>query len=151
MRWHRLTGAGPFFVRDHIPIAWAEHAGRPAVFDHSTALGQWGPLMLELVQHHEVTPGTLDRRVRGGGPGINHVAWFVDDLDGERARLVAEGADEVMVASTGTVEFAFLAPPGPVGHLVEVYEPVAPLRERYRLVHDAANGWNGRDPVREMP
>lgn len=149
--WSRLTGAGPFFVREHIPIAWATHAGRPAVFDHSTALGQWGPLMLELVVHHEVSPPALEQRIRGRGRGINHVAWFVDDLATERERLERDGHTEVMAASTGTTTFAFFEPEFGAGHLVECYEATGPLRDRYLMVRAAAADWDGADPVRPMP
>jgi catechol 2,3-dioxygenase-like lactoylglutathione lyase family enzyme len=149
-RWHALTGAGPFFVKEHIPIDWAEHDGRPATFDHSTALGQWGPVMLELVVHHQVDPPELAQRIRGSGPGINHVAVFVDDLDAERDRLVREGATEVLRAQTGTTTFAFFEPADPLGHLLECYEATGILRSLYRMIRDAAVDWDGSDPVRPL-
>ena len=41
-------GAGPFFVRHHPPFD-AVHHGAPAVFNHSSAYGQWGDVQVELV------------------------------------------------------------------------------------------------------
>lgn len=145
-RWHELTGAGPFFVREHVPIAWATHQGQPAVFDHSTACGQWGPVMIELVQHHRVEPPAMAAAF--GSTGINHVAWFVDDLEAERSRLVAAGGTEVMHAHTGSVAFAFFDLGDHTGHLVECYEPMEFLTGFYATVREAARNWDGADPVR---
>ena len=148
--WHDLTGAGPFFITEHIPVEWATHDGEAAVYDHSTALGQWGPVMIELVVHHEVSPPSLADAVGTGELGINHVAWFVEDLEEERERLTAGGAREVLHASTGPVTFAFFEPASPTGHLIECYEAKGRLRGLYRMVRDASIGWDGSDPVRRL-
>ena len=43
------TGAGPFVVASHIQLAAARVGGVPGAFDHSSAYGQWGRIMVELV------------------------------------------------------------------------------------------------------
>lgn len=148
LRFHTVTGAGPFFVRDHIPIDRAVHGSAPAVFDHSSACGQWGELMVEFVTHHRLEPAGLDRAMRRSRPGFHHVAWFVEDLDRELDRLAAASAEPVLVADTGAVRFAFVDPGEPVGHLVECYEPNDYLQAFYRAVRSAAVGWDGARPVR---
>jgi Glyoxalase/Bleomycin resistance protein/Dioxygenase superfamily len=66
------TGAGPFFVSAHIPLASARVFGKTADFDHSSAYGQWGDVMVELVEEH--TPPIVEP-----GSGIHHIAFFVAD------------------------------------------------------------------------
>ena len=43
-------GAGPFYVVEEIQLEWGEHRGQQCKFVHSSAYGQWGNIMMELVQ-----------------------------------------------------------------------------------------------------
>jgi catechol 2,3-dioxygenase-like lactoylglutathione lyase family enzyme len=135
------TGAGPFFVLRHIPLADSRVHGRPAPFDHSSAYGQWGSVMVELVQEHTpalVTPGS----------GLHHVAFMVPDLVDAMRLGAQQGWHEVLWAATATgQQFAFASAPE-LGHLVEMYEPSQRLLGFYARIADAAQGWDGGDPVR---
>ena len=67
--------------------------GEPCTFDHSSAIGKWGPIFLELIELHEVTPELESRYYTGGAGGSNiaHVAYIVDDPAAEGDRLEAAG------------------------------------------------------------
>ena len=65
-RWVSERGVGPFFVIEHIAVTDVLYRGAPAVFDHSSAYGQWGGLMVELVCDHTVGPSPI---ADGVGPG----------------------------------------------------------------------------------
>ena len=65
-RWVEATGAGPFFhLGDHVTFEETLLEGEPCVFDHGSAIGRWGPIFLELMQLHEVTPGARGARPQG--------------------------------------------------------------------------------------
>ena len=146
-RHARDYGMGPFFVSRHIPLASVTHRGQVGSFDHSSAYGQWGSVMVELVCVHSATPVELATEVRRS-PGLHHMAYFVDDLDAEEARLEALGHPQVMLAATGSgVRFAFHRAAN-LGHFFELYEPSPGLLGFYAMVRDAAAGWDGSDPVR---
>ena len=148
-RWHELFGAGPFFVRDNVPVRRVLVDGEEAVFDHSCALGQWGNVMVELVHHHEMAPAALERDMRRGGTGVHHVACFVDDLEAARDQLVAGGARVVMDAQSNEVRFIFLDLGPELGHMVELYEETPYMSDLYALVREASIGWDGSDLIRE--
>lgn len=148
-RWHELTGAGPFFVRENVPTTKVTVDGEEAVFDHTCALGQWGNVMVEFVHHHELAPTALDDVMRRGGTGIHHVAAFVDDIEAARDQLVAAGVREVMDAFTPETRFMFFDPGPEFGHLVEIYEDKPYLTKLYARVAEAAQGWDGSDLLRE--
>jgi len=135
------TGAGPFFVLRNIPLARSRVRGHDAPFDHSSAYGQWGEVMVELVQEHTaplVAPGS----------GIHHVAFMVPDLDQALIDALGYGWSEELWAATATGQcFAFVRAPE-LGHLVEMYEPSERLVGFYQRVAEAARGWNGDEPVR---
>ena len=142
-------GAGPFFVRHHPPFD-AIHCGAPAVFNHSSAYGQWGELQVELVRLGTCTPETLHRAL-AAPTGIHHVAMFVDSLDDDRQRLEGAGLSCLMEATTPSgLRFAFLDGRAQLGHLVEIYEPADSVLRLYSAVREAAVGWDGNDPVRAI-
>jgi hypothetical protein len=149
-RHHAMFGSGPFFVADHIPLGSVTHQGASATFDHSSAYGQWGAVMVELVAVHESTPASLARAVRTGGRGIHHVARFVEDLDAEGARLQSCGYPQVLLAETGSgLRFAF-HDGDDLGHLLEIYEPRPRLTALYERVEAAARQWDGQEVIRSL-
>jgi hypothetical protein len=148
-RWAASTGAGPFLVAEHVTLSNAVHAGRPAALDHSCALGAWGGVQVELFDVHRAEPSSLARAIGTGREGLHHVAWFVDDLDDERARIAAAGWHEVLSAEAAGSTFSFHAADH-AGHLVEVYEPAGAIAAVYRATFAAAAAWDGQHPVREM-
>lgn len=142
-------GTGPFFVNEHIPLASVAHRGEPAVFDHSSAYGQSGGVMVELVRQHRVEPESLRRQLSQRGTGVHHVAYFVEDLDREAARLDELGYPQAMLAATASGRrFAFHDAVAELGHLLEIYELDDALAGFYAMVAGAASGWDGREPVR---
>jgi catechol 2,3-dioxygenase-like lactoylglutathione lyase family enzyme len=141
-RFARRTGAGPFFVVEHIPVASAVVFGEPRPFDHSSAYGQWGDVMVELVAEH--TPPIV-----APGSGVHHVACWVDSLDAGIAWGAAQGWPTALLAETTAGQrFAFLDARAELGHLVELYEPTERLVAFFARVAAAAEGWDGSDPVR---
>jgi catechol 2,3-dioxygenase-like lactoylglutathione lyase family enzyme len=142
-------GAGPFFVRHH-PQFEAIHDHSPALFNHSSAYGQWGAMQVELVQLGACSPVSLHRQLTNDG-GIHHVAMFVESLSAEQARLEALGMPCVMQATTPSgLQFAFHDGRAELGHLIEIYEPADSVLRLYRMVRDAARDWDGNDPVRSI-
>jgi hypothetical protein len=141
-RFSRATGAGPFLLIEHIALRSARLAGRDGAFDHSSAYGQWGPLMVELVEEH--TPPLVPP-----GSGVHHMAFMVPSLDDAAAWCAGRGWPELLRAETaGGQAFAFHDARHELGHLVELYEPDDRLLGFYRAVAAAADGWDGSDPVR---
>ena len=70
----RRPAAGPFFAMEHIVFDEVTYRGEPAVYDHSSAFGQWGPMLVELTQVHDAQPtgpargaGRARRRRRARG------------------------------------------------------------------------------------
>lgn len=142
-RWSE-RGIGPFFVIEHIALTDVEIDGAPATFDHSSAYGQWGSVMVELIQQHDAGPDPVV-----GASGIHHIASFVDDFETASAELAADGFARRLRASTsGGQTFAFHDARPTMGHLLEIYERTERLAAFYAMVRDASINWAGSDPVR---
>lgn len=150
-RWVATTGAGPFFVLEHIRLTSARYRGEPASFDHSSAYGQWGDVMLELVRDHTEGPSPVRDVVGADGEGLHHVAFMVEDLDVEVRRLARLGWTEALWAETSPGSaFVFCDATDDLGHMVELYEPSPGLVGFYEMVADASRSWDGEHPARRL-
>lgn len=148
--WVDRFGAGPFFVADHIAVSDVVYRGAPGMFDHTSAYGQWGHLMVELVQDHSNGPSPVRELYAPDESGLHHLAYLVDDLDRATGRLVGEGLTLAMSARAGSTRFHFIDAVSTTGHFLELYEPSPSLVGFYDLVRAAAEQWDGRDPVRDV-
>jgi hypothetical protein len=150
---HRAFGSGPFFVLRHVALASSQHRGVARPFDHSSAYGQWGSVMVELVVQHNADDSALHEMFPygSGGEGLHHAALFVDHLEAEIARFKDKGAPlaQLSVTESGTA-FAFVDTRATLGHMLELYEPTEQLTGFYDLVAAAAQGWDGRDLIRDL-
>jgi hypothetical protein len=97
----KVFGSGPFFSIPEVS-GTIRLGGRDLHLNQSTAFGQWGSQMVELVQQN---PGSdpLVRELFPWPPNdmIHHLAIFVDDLDLERERLHRAGLEEIMLIQFG--------------------------------------------------
>lgn len=127
--WAGYLGIGPFFVRHNIPVTDVAIDGRPASFDHSSAFGQWGSIMVELIAVHD--PPAL------ATAGLHHVAYFVESFDNASSELAAAGWPATLTATAGATRFAFHDARADLGHFVEIYEPNDQLRAFYAMVAES--------------
>ncbi len=149
-RWAADFGAGPFFIRRHIEGHDVVYRGAPALFDHSSAYGQWGPVMVELIQDHCTVPSIVRERYGVNETGLHHMAFAVPNLDAATAHLKSLGVELAMSARSTNTRYHFMDTAATLGHMVELYERSDRLESFYALVRDAAVGWMGDNPVRQL-
>jgi catechol 2,3-dioxygenase-like lactoylglutathione lyase family enzyme len=149
-RFAATFGAGPFFVMEHIEFQTVTYAGEPAVYDHSSGFGRWGPILVELTQVHDAQPAGLRSALTRPGGGLGHVAWLADDLEAETARLTAAGLEPFHTGVTGPASAVWFDGGLLLGHNVEVLQRRDEILGFYAMVRAAAQDWDGRDPYRPM-
>ena len=149
-RFAAATGAGPFYAMEHIQFEEVTYAGEPAAYDHSSAFGQWGPVIVELTEVHDVQPAGLRDALASPGAGVGHVAWLADSLEDETARLEQGGYRAFHTGRTGPVSAAWFHGGPLLGHPIEVLQRRDELLRFYAMVREAAAGWDGLDPLRIM-
>ncbi len=143
-------GAGPFFGMEHMVFDEVTYRGEPAVYDHSSAFGSWGPLLVELTEVHDAQPaGFRDALIAPGG-GIGHVGFVVASLEAETARLEAAGLAAFHTGRTGPASAVWFEGGPLLGHPVEVLQEREEILGFYAMVRAAANGWDGSEPLRIM-
>ena len=144
----RAYGWGPFYLLEHVPLATCLYRGRIARFDHSSAYGQAGEIMIEFITQHDDEPSAVRDLYRRDQRGIHHVAHFVPRLD---EALDVLGLEIAMRARTADgVDFAMVDAVGRLGHMLELYEPGPALTGFYAFVRRKAAGWDGQKPLRRL-
>lgn len=147
-RWLRSARVGPFYVMRHVQVADFLYRGQPATIDFSTALAQAGPLQIELIQQHSAGPSAYRDTFAPGQEGFHHLCTFVEDFDAEVAHHAAHGSVMAAEGAFGDMRFGYLDTRTQIGCMTEIIEDRASIRALFKLVADAAEGWDGRDPVR---
>ena len=145
--FHKLTGAGPFFIYNNVPIVDCTHRGEPTKLDHSSAYGQWGSIMVEFAQQNDDGPSAFRDMYGDGKEGIHHVALFVKSVAEETIRFKILGIDltDHYWTADRVVEVAFIDTTAVLGHMLELYEPVEKLLKFYEFVKASPNDWDGEE------
>ncbi|HEY5264421.1 MAG TPA: VOC family protein [Steroidobacteraceae bacterium] len=144
-------GWGPFYLFPHIPLSSCRYRGTPAAFDHTSAYGQAGDIMIELITQHGDGPSVLRDLYAHDAVGVHHVAHFVPNLSEALETMRTAGAVVALEACTATgTEFAMVDTAKELGHMIELYEPRPDLLKFYRFVKRAADGWDGAEPLRRL-
>jgi len=144
-------GAGPFFAIEHVPFDAVTFEGEPAAYDHSSAFGVWGPLLMEITVVHDAQPAGLAEAFVAPGGGIGHVAWLAADLEAETARLTALGCEPFHTGRSGPVSAVWFHGGPLLAHPIEVLQRVDPILGFYAMLRESAQGWDGTDPLRQAP
>ena len=132
-----LLGVGPFRVIEHVGLGDFRFHGEPAVLDHSAAFAQWGPVILELNEVHDVQPPEL-REALGIAPGaVSHTSWWTTDLAAEGEHLISQGC-ALITTSVGGAFADWFSGGALFAHPIEIHQPTAPVRGMWASLADGS-------------
>jgi hypothetical protein len=152
-RHMKRFGSGPFFVLAHLPHDIQTYRGKPVDLDTTGVVGQWGDVMVELVEQHGDTPSAYRELYPTGGPGLHHLTVLVDDIHQAMADYEAQGFENILysvVSPMGDgkpVPYTMMDTRSELGVLTEFYEEPL-VSDFYKLVRDAAADFDGTNPIR---
>jgi len=148
-RFVAATGAGPFLAIEHMEFDEVTYRGGPAAYDHSSAFGAWGDLLVEITQVFSAEPPELEAAL-GGTRGIGHLGFLVDDPAAAAARLAAAGCEVFHTGRTGPASATWLTGGELYGHSIELLQRVPEIEGFYAQIRASAEGWDGTDPLRRI-
>ncbi|CAN0489910.1 unnamed protein product, partial [Phaeothamnion confervicola] len=120
----------------------------PGSFDHTAAYGQWGDIMVELFMQHDDEPSAVREMFAAGEEGLHHLAYFVDDQPAVAAQLEAFGFPQAQIGwANNRTRFAFHDARAELGHYIEIYPGAAGTKAFYAKVREAAQAWDGTNPI----
>lgn len=151
--WTEVLGVGPFFYFERAPIRNFRYRGEPSEVEVSIALGNWGPLQIELIEQRNDAPSMYRDFLAAGHEGLQHVACWTERFDADLARLEKQGLAVGQAGEAGGPDgrFVYFATCGAhPGTAVELSEVSGPKGRFFAAIADAARTWDGSDPVREL-
>jgi methylmalonyl-CoA/ethylmalonyl-CoA epimerase len=146
--WGKTFGAGPFFLLEDVSFDELEHSSGPVTFEHSTAFGMCGDTALEFWEIHKIEPASVVGPRFAPDCGMNHLAYYVDDVPAESKRLEDEAGFPLLLRGiVGPMELRIHDAPE-LGHMIEIQPEADFVRAFQREISAAAKDWDGSDPVR---
>jgi hypothetical protein len=149
VRHWAAQGVGPFLVFRNIALEFT-YRGVPAAVELSFALGQAGPIQIELICQHEDRPSAYRDSFREGESGLHHLGRIISDYDASKADFVAQGLEVAMEGNQGGVKYGYIDTRAQIGCMTELVQPTAANLELYEKVRRAGDTWDGRDPILEL-
>ena len=154
--WSDVLGVGPWFYNPRVPIRNYRYKGQAYDVHNSVALANSGPLQVELIQTRNDAPSMYRDFIQAGNWGLQHVAYWTEQFDADMERLAKEGFEVHMSGEVGERgRFVYFAPKAHAGlhpgTVIELSEVAGPKGKLFRMIREASEGWDGRDPVRPFP
>jgi catechol 2,3-dioxygenase-like lactoylglutathione lyase family enzyme len=151
--WSRVLGVGPWYYNPKVPIRNYHYRGQRYEPHNSVALANAGGLQIELLQTRNDVPSMYRDFLRAGHQGVQHVAYWTEDFDADLARAQAAGFEVCMGGEVGeNGRFVYFEDRSPLpGTTIELSEVAGPKGKLFKLIREAALGWDGSDPVRPFP
>ncbi len=151
-RWHRLTGAGPFFVtRDH----WGErhlHRGQEMTVPLDYGFGYHGDTHLQLIQQNHEGPSIYREMYGPGEEGFHHVGMLVPDDEVERIGNEFEDAGYPVASSLWAVaNVIYVDTREAIGCFLECHGDNPDIRAVFARWKRAADEWDGVTDVVRGP
>jgi len=147
--WAHVFGIGPFFRMDHIVYKNVQYRNQLIDIDCSVALAYSGDLQIELIQQHGSAATIYSDFLEEHGEGLQHIAVWPEDYDKGLESIQRAGGELLMEGEAGSgSRFSYF---GGLIHAGAVLEVVAPSRgafERFKMIKEASETWDGSMPVR---
>lgn len=149
--WIRVMSVGPFFMFEHIPFSELWFRGQPARIDMTCAIAYSGDVQIELIRQHDDAPSIYTEFERAHGHGLQHMGVMTESVERDLGRLRVLGVEAVQHGRTrGGGRFAYLSTDCHPGGMIELIEASPVMTAAFRLMHEAAQGWDGSNPIRRL-
>jgi hypothetical protein len=148
--WLNVMGIGPFFYLPDHRGGDSKYRDRLTDMRISLAFAQSGPIQVELIQQLNDAPSLFKDFIDSGREGLQHLAFWTDTFDADIARYIRIGYRIVQAAGLDgpNNRNAFLVQREGDPLAIEISETNGTKGELFRKIAEAANGWNGTNPIR---
>jgi hypothetical protein len=150
--WSRELGIGPWYYAERVPVVNFKYRGQPSSPVTSVALANSGAVQVELIQQRNDAPTMYQDFIKAGRMGLQHVAYWTTTYDEDLARLTAQGFTVGMSGEVGNRgRFVYFETEYHPGTVIELSEVQGPKGKLFKLIREASEGWDGKNPVRPFP
>lgn len=149
--WVSGATAGPFFVFEEVHFDEGRYRGRASdVQPCRAAIGQFGNLQIELVEPRGDGPGLWTDVVPNGRAGLHHCALYCSDYAAEQAAYLASGAQLAFEGLMMGARTCYIDTVPTLGFMTELITANPVAEQVFGAIRQAAEGWDGSDPIRTL-
>jgi len=147
--WTEVLGVGPFFYLETVPMQDFRYFGEPSDIEVSIALGNSGALQIELIQQRNDAPSMYLDFLAAGHEGLQHVAYWTEDFDGDLARMRKRNLTVGQSGAVGGADgrFVYFATEAHPGTVVELSEISGAKGRFFAHIREKASAWDGSEPI----
>jgi hypothetical protein len=149
--WTEVLKVGPFFKFDHCPLMNQRYRGKPSNVDVTLALGNSGALQIELIYQHNDEPSVYKEFLDAGRVGAHHFGMMPVDYRATCEQYKKLGHEAAFECTVGGAELTYFDTVASIGHYIELWDNSDVYKNLFKMVEDAAVGWDGKDPIRKGP
>ncbi len=144
--------AGPFFVLEHFLQPGQIYRGEESRADVALAMGFSGQTWFELIQPLDSEPSIYRETIEARGYGFHHHGISFADVEAELPRFQAGGWQEVFRSAvpTGGDVIYLENPASPSPGFLELLPATRGMDDAFTRFWEAAQGWDGKDPIRSF-
>jgi hypothetical protein len=140
---------GPWFVTGPFVPKQGRYRGQATDMSLTLAVAFAGHMMIELIEQHDDKPSVYQEKIRTTGYGFHHWAVCSKSFDEDVARYQAAGYPIAFSdLSPRGVRIVYMDTTPDLPGMIEIIETTEALEAIYQSYFDAAQGWDGKDPVR---
>ena len=144
------VGVGPWYVMRGLTQR-VLYRGEPCAVTLTLGLANSGDMQVEVIRQEDAAPSIYTEFLASGRQGFHQLAWWVTDFD--TAVGNAEAAGWPVVWSGGQAEgvrYAYVEPSAGHATIYEITELTDIVSAFNKTIRDAADGWDGTDPIRTV-
>lgn len=149
MKWVNELGIGPFFLTDYTPGTFEKitYRGEPSDLSMKVAVAQAGNVQIELIEP------TTDRcayrdSVPEGQLGFHHMCVWTLDFEADLKYMESLGYAAANTGKVRHIDFAYFDTRPLMGCMLEVVTKNEGTVARFAEIAEAAQNWDGKDPIR---
>lgn len=138
-------GVGPWLTLKNAKVTQYRYRGESSKPKLDVAFAQLGSLQLEVIQPANDARSSYRDFVESGAEGLQHIAWFVDDLDAATKAAIAQGGTLLQEGAWAGVHFAYFEPADGNGTITELIGMTDLSREMFAMIAEKASvpDWDG--------
>ncbi len=149
--WTERLKMGPWFLFSPFKPVTQSYRGKPTAVSVSIGMAYAGHMQFELIEQHNDAPSVYRDGVNQRGYGFHHWGVSAMDFDRSLALFQAKGYDAVFTLKPDpNTRLAYMDTTADLPGFVELIETTAATETLFTMMYQAALGWDGKDPVREI-
>tara|TARA_Y100001934_G_scaffold265192_1_gene343102 strand:- start:20 stop:538 length:519 start_codon:yes stop_codon:yes gene_type:complete len=149
LKWVKEMGVGPFFLNEYRQGTFSQvtYRGQPADLAMKVAIAQAGPVQIELIEPMTEQCAYRDS-VPQGSEGFHHMCVWTLDFAADQRYFESLGYPTANAGCIRDNNFAYFDTRPLMGCMLEVITQNPQTQARFAMIAEAAENWNGQDPIR---